>query len=189
MLMALRPEASSLCGWGPQPQPPSPRLSARPLWAIPLHEGDFTSFDLGKTFDAVTCMFSSIGYARTADRLDTAIAVLARHLAPGGVLAVEPWFRKSTIQPGAVRGILVEEEGIVVARTSRWVTVGDDESDLEFSLLVTTPDGSESFTERHVMGLYEPDRYVEAAVKAGLEAEFLTEGSPLGRGMLVGVRR
>ena len=31
MLKALRPEASSLCGWGPQPQPPSPRLSARPL--------------------------------------------------------------------------------------------------------------------------------------------------------------
>ena len=33
---------------------------------VPIHAGDMRSFDLGRTFDAVTCMFSSIGYARDA---------------------------------------------------------------------------------------------------------------------------
>ena len=158
------------------------------LPGIELHEGDFTSFDLARTFDAVTCMFSSIGYANTPEQLDVAIGAFARHLVPGGVMVVEPWFRKSAIQPHVIRGLIVEGDDVVVARTSRWVEVGDDQSDLEFALLVTTTQGTEHLTERHVMGLYEPERYVEAAVKAGLEAEFLPDGSPLGRGMLVAVR-
>ena len=32
------------------------------LPGVELHLGDMTTFDLGRTFDAVTCMFSSIGY-------------------------------------------------------------------------------------------------------------------------------
>jgi SAM-dependent methyltransferase len=61
------------------------------LPGIELHQGDMTTFDLGKTFDAVTCMFSSIGYIGTLDGLDAAIGRMAAHLAPGGVLVVEPW--------------------------------------------------------------------------------------------------
>src|SRR4051812_24592288 len=36
---------------------------------VSLHEGDMTDFDLGKRFEAVVCMFSSIGYVRTEERL------------------------------------------------------------------------------------------------------------------------
>src|SRR3954453_12959074 len=39
-----------------------------------FHEGDMASFDLGKRFDAVVCMFSSIGYAKTQVRLHAEIA-------------------------------------------------------------------------------------------------------------------
>jgi SAM-dependent methyltransferase len=35
------------------------------LPGIPLTHGDMTDFDLGRRFDAVTCLFSSIGYTRT----------------------------------------------------------------------------------------------------------------------------
>ena len=74
------------------------------LPGVTLHQGNFVSFDLGRTFDAVTCMFSSIGYADTPDRLDGAIAAMARHLASGGVLVVEPWFRRSAIVPPGCGG-------------------------------------------------------------------------------------
>jgi len=156
------------------------------LGDVPLHLADFTTLDLGRSFDVVTCLFSSIGYARTPERLDAAIAAMARHLTPGGVLVVEPWFRRSAIVTGLVTGLLREQDDVVVARTSRMVVRGDV-SELEFAYLVTTADGSESFTERHSMGLYEPERYVEAATRAGLDAEFDPAGSPLGRGMLIAV--
>src|SRR5689334_7488828 len=53
-------------------------------------EGDMTAFDLGRRYDAVTCLFGSIGYLRTIDRVRLALACFRRHLASGGVMVVEP---------------------------------------------------------------------------------------------------
>jgi ubiquinone/menaquinone biosynthesis C-methylase UbiE len=36
---------------------------------IRFHQGDMTNFDLGRQFDAIVCLFSSIGYVRTKSRL------------------------------------------------------------------------------------------------------------------------
>src|ERR671923_34446 len=58
---------------------------------VPLHQDDMRDFDLGRRFDAVTCLFSSIGYVLTVEGLTAAVAAMARHLEPGGVLVVEPW--------------------------------------------------------------------------------------------------
>src|SRR3954447_5484559 len=41
---------------------------------VAFHEGDLVEFDLDRRFDAVVCMFSSIGYVRTEERLRSAIA-------------------------------------------------------------------------------------------------------------------
>lgn len=62
------------------------------LPGVPLHLADMTDFDLGSQYDVVTCLFSSIGHVETVDRLGRAAPCLARHLAPGGVLIIEPWF-------------------------------------------------------------------------------------------------
>src|SRR5262245_5760329 len=53
---------------------------------VVFHEGDMAAFDLGRTFDVVTCLFSAIAYVKTADRMASTIACLARHTAPGGVV-------------------------------------------------------------------------------------------------------
>jgi hypothetical protein len=42
-------------------------------------------------FDANSCLFSSIGYLLSAADLNTAVANMAEHLNPCGVLIVEPW--------------------------------------------------------------------------------------------------
>src|ERR687886_1611570 len=47
---------------------------------VPLHEGDMRDFDLGRRFDAVTCLFSSIGYMQTVEELEGAVTAMARHL-------------------------------------------------------------------------------------------------------------
>jgi SAM-dependent methyltransferase len=160
--------------------------------AIPLHVADYTDFDLGRSFDAVTCLFSSIGYADTPERLDSAVANTAHHLSPGGVLVVEPWLRPGMISPPYLRTLVAEGEDMVVMRTTRHLFEGDepprDRSTMEFTYLVTTMEGSRTFTETHVMGLYPAERYVEAADKAGLDAEFDDQGTALGRGLLIGVR-
>jgi ubiquinone/menaquinone biosynthesis C-methylase UbiE len=159
------------------------------LPGISLHEVDFTDFDLGRTFDAVTCLFSSIGYAHTPERLDAAIASMARHLSPGGVLVVEPWLAPDRVRPPWVRLVAHEDEDWVMARTSRMHYDPDTGiSDMEFTYVFTTMEGSEVFTEHHVMGVRPPERYVAAAARVGLRAEFDPVGTYLERGLLIGVR-
>lgn len=156
---------------------------------IPLHQADYTDFDLGRTYDAVTCMFSSIGYAHTPERLDAAMAAMGRHLAPGGVMVVEPWLRPHMIEPPFLRAVTAEEEDVVVLRTTRHrYDEAAGISDMEFAYVVTTPEGSEFFTEHHLMGVFPAERYVEAMERAGLEAEFIEGGTEIGRGLAIGVQ-
>jgi SAM-dependent methyltransferase len=151
---------------------------------VPLHEGDMADFDLGKRFDAVVCMFSSIGYVRTAERLRSAVASMARHLEPGGVLIVEPWLSPEVWADRHVGAVFVDEPELKIAR----MNVGQREGDVsifEFEYLVGTPNGLERFNERHELGLFTVEQHLEAFRAAGLEADHDPEG-PMGRGLYIG---
>jgi SAM-dependent methyltransferase len=150
---------------------------------VQLHEGDMASFDLGKRFDAVVCMFSSIGYVRTEDRLRSAIASMARQLEPGGVLVVEPWLSPEVWLDRHVGAVFVDEPELKIAR----MNVAEREGTVSmfvFEYLVGTPDGIERFSEPHELGLFRVEQYLEAFRAAGLEADHDPEG-PMGRGLYI----
>jgi len=67
------------------------QLAASRLPGVPLHPGDMRDFDLGERFDVVTCLGSSIAWMTTDADMRRAVANMARHLHPGGVLLIEPW--------------------------------------------------------------------------------------------------
>jgi SAM-dependent methyltransferase len=153
---------------------------------VAFHEGDMTGFDLGRTFDAVTCLFSSIGYATTTDELGRAVAAMAGHLGPGGVLVVEPWLSPDAWLDRHVSAIFVDEPALKIARISTNARDGR-RSMIGFHYLVGTPEGVEHFTEEHELGLFTTDEYLDAFRAAGLQAEHDPQG-PMGRGLYVCVR-
>jgi SAM-dependent methyltransferase len=148
-----------------------------------FYEGDMAGFDLGRTFDAVVCMFSSIGYVQTEERLRTAIASMARHLGPGGVLVVEPWLTPDIWQDSHVGAVFVDRPELKIARMNVAGRRGDL-SVVDFHYLVATPDGVEHFTEPHELGLFTVEQHLRAFRAAGLAAEHDPEG-PMGRGLYV----
>jgi SAM-dependent methyltransferase len=148
-----------------------------------FHQGDMADFDLGRSFDAVVCMFSSIGYVRTEERLRSALAAMARHLQPGGVLVVEPWLSPDVWQDRHVGGDFVDEPKLKIARMNAARRDGDV-SVVDFHYLVATPAGVEHFTELHELGLFTVEQHLAAFRAAGLEAEHDPEG-PMGRGLYV----
>jgi SAM-dependent methyltransferase len=150
---------------------------------VRFHQGDMAAFDLGKRFDAVVCMFSSIGYVKTEDRLHSAIASMARHLAPGGLLVVEPWLTPEAWVDGHVSGAFVDEPELKIARMGLPQREGTV-SVLDLEYLVATPDGVERFSERHELGLFTVEQYLEAFRAAALEADHDPEG-PMGRGLYI----
>jgi SAM-dependent methyltransferase len=154
--------------------------------SVPLHRADMKELDLGRTFDVVTCLFSSIAYARTPDGLEEAIRRMARHLAPGGVLVVEPFFTPDTFQPGQIWALFVDEPDLKIARMDL-PEVEDGVAIMDFRYLVGTPGGIEHFSERHEAGLFTHRQHLDAFRAAGLDPDHDPEGL-MGRGLYVGVR-
>jgi SAM-dependent methyltransferase len=154
------------------------------LPGVPLHNGDMIRFDLGRRFDAVVCLFSSIGYAGTRENVGRAIATMARHLEPGGVLVVEPWFSPEAWQPGRPHMLTVDQPDLKLARMSRTGRRGDL-STLEFTYVVGTADGVDVFTESHEAVLLTDDQYRDAFAAASLAVEH-DEEALMGRGLYLG---
>ena len=153
------------------------------LPASTVHRGDMRDFALARRFDAVTCLFSSIGYVRTVDGMRRAVRNMARHLAPGGVLVVEPWFFPDAYRPGHLSAQFVDGAELKVARFALSELV-DRVSVLDMHHLVGSASGIESFVERHELGLFTLAEYLDAHARAGLDAHF-EEAGPAGRGLFV----
>lgn len=156
------------------------------LPGVPLHLGDMADFDLGRRFDVVTCLFSSIGYVRTRDRLQAAMRCMAAHLEPGGMLIVEPWFTAAQWRPGTVHGTYIDDPELKIARVSTSL-VRDGLSVFDLHHLIGTPEGTVHIVERHEMGLFEEEEMTAALESTGLEVTYDAYGIS-GRGLYLGRR-
>jgi len=160
-------------------------VARRRLPGVELHIGDMRTFDLPRRYDAVICLFSAIGYMLRREDLDLAMAAMARHLAPGGVLVVEPWFHPDQWFDGHVVADAANDADIAVARVSRSTRDGIL-SRFEFHYAVGRPEGIDTFMEPHVMGLWTVEEYSAAMQSAGLAVEHDPVGL-IGRGLFIGV--
>jgi SAM-dependent methyltransferase len=148
-----------------------------------VHQGDMRDFDLGRRYDVVTCLFSSIGYVGTLDGLRAAFATFRRHVTDGGVVLVEPWLTPEAAQPGPVHVVTAEGEEVTVVRMSLLEVEGRD-SRLRFEYLVGREDGIQHLRETHALGLFTVEETLEAFAAAGLAADHDPQGLS-GRGLYV----
>lgn len=156
-------------------------IARRRCPGVPFHQGDLVDFDLGRTFDVVLCLFSSIGYAKTVARMQQAVQTMARHLRPGGLLVVEPWLTPEVFETGRFDARFVDEPDLKIARITTTSLEGTL-SIIDFHYLVGTSDGVAHFTERHEVGLFTHDEYLDAFRDAGISVDFDPDGF-MGRGL------
>jgi SAM-dependent methyltransferase len=149
-----------------------------------FHEGDMTAFDLGRRFDVITCLFSSVAYVVTLEKLRRALSCIVAHLEPGGVVIIEPWFTPESYWEGHVAANYLDEPDLKVAWMYRQECDGGV-SVLPIHYLVATTEGIEAFTERHYLGLFTHEEYLTAMAEAGLQVTFDPDG--FGRGLYVGI--
>ena len=133
-----------------------------------FHVGNMLDFDLGKQFDVVTCLFSSIGYVKTVPNMKRAVANMSCHLKPGGVLIIEPWFAPEDWNPKDVYATFIDQPELKIAR----INISERDGLISFFIfhyLVGTPKGVEYFQERHELGLFTTDEYKLAFLDCDLE--------------------
>ncbi|MBV6452753.1 MAG: dTDP-3-amino-3,6-dideoxy-alpha-D-glucopyranose N,N-dimethyltransferase [Anaerolineales bacterium] len=151
---------------------------------IRFFQGDMIDFNLNRRFDAITCLFSSIGYAKTKVNLRKAIKSMTRHLRDGGVLLVEPWFSPQQWNVGHVHPLHADKPELKVTRVSISGRKGNI-STLDFHYLVGSMQGIEHFTEHHELGLFTHADYMKSFRAAGLEVLHDKKGLD-GRGLYIG---
>jgi len=145
---------------------------------------DMMEFSLGKTYDVVLCLFSSIGYAKTINSVVKALHCFRRHLKPDGIIVVEPWFTPASWNPdGRVHLLTAETPEGKICR----MNISEDDGSLSFinfHYLLGTSGGVEHFTERHELGLFSVENMKKAFELANLAVSFDEDGLT-GRGLYV----
>lgn len=156
------------------------------LPGLPFHEADMAEFSLGRSYDVVISLFSSIGYARTVARLNRTIRAMADHAREGGLVIVEPWLGPESYRAGIPHAVFVDQPELKIARMDV-SQVEDRVSILEFHYLVASKEGVEGFTERHELGLFTQAEYLSAFEAAHLDPTYDPPGLD-GRGLYLGVK-
>jgi SAM-dependent methyltransferase len=144
---------------------------------------DMCELDLGRRYDVVMCLFSSIGYVRTPDRVTRAIGRFRDHLEPGGVIVVEPWFPPGVMTHGYTSTDVGERGGLRVVRRAR-TEIDGRLSRLLFEYDITQNGHTRHASEVHELGLFTLEEMSAAFEANGLVVEYDPKGL-IGRGLYV----
>lgn len=162
-------------------------VARKRLPGVPLHVTDMRTLDLGRTFDAVTCLFSSIGYITDPSEMRSTVGRFARHVAPGGVLVLDGWLRPGEWQDHRrPEPEVARDDDVMVVRLGFSRREGNI-TKLDMHHLVWTDAGIEHFSESHELALTSTDDYVSAVEAAGLSARVHPNYMP-GRDRVVGTK-
>ena len=172
----------------------SPEMLAVARRAVPrarFVRGRMPRFDLHQQYDVVTCLFSAIGYVRDERTLRATIGTFARHLAPGGLLIVEPWLTPSLWTPGPVHLSTVPSRQTPIARMNTSIT-RRGRSLMDMHYLVGDGERIRHWVERHDMGLFSVRQTKAAFRAAGLSVQRIPSGfygpTHTERGLYLGIR-
>ncbi|MFI1169771.1 class I SAM-dependent DNA methyltransferase [Streptomyces sp. NPDC020801] len=153
-----------------------------------LHAGDMRTFAVNRAFDVITCMFGAIGYTTTQAELAATLRRFARHLNPGGTVAVDPWWFAENYAEGHVSGDVVTVDGRTVARVSHSARE-DGACRMEVHYIVADAvAGVRHFAESHRISLFTRQQYQTAFAAAGFDVDYVA-GLNAGRGLFIGSLR
>ena len=142
---------------------------------------DMADFDLGRRYDVVMCLFSSIGYLKTLEKVRRALTAFKRHTKNDGLVIVEPWFTPDTWHAGRTSMVTVDLPQLKVCRMNITEQEGTV-SKFMFHYLVGDSSGVRHFTEPHELGLFTTEEMLACFREAGLAVSYDEKGIS-GRGL------
>ena len=148
------------------------KIAKKKLHGIKLIKGDMAKINLGKQFDVVLCLFSSIGYAKNYKNLERTIKNFSRHLKKGGILIISPWFGEKNFKPGRNVGTYGDDNikiaRIYVAEKDKGVSI------LNLYFLISEKGKDVKYVkDRHELGLFERGKFLKIMKKNCLKSKII----------------
>lgn len=149
---------------------------------------DMVDFNLHRKYDVILCLFSSIGYVITMEKMVSTLKCFNEHLKDDGLVMVEPWFTPDTWYNGKLHMITYNRDDIKVCRMNMSESNGKL-SIINFHYLIGTEDkGVRHFEERHVLTMFSKEEMLKAFEEAKFEISYDEQGL-IGRGMYFGTKK
>ncbi|MFB6246763.1 MAG: class I SAM-dependent methyltransferase [Candidatus Pacearchaeota archaeon] len=148
---------------------------------------DMKSFSMNKKFDAITCLFSSIGYVENRQELRKTIENFSNHLKEGGALVIEPLFTKDTF-PKNFRHLRCYDGDSV--KLSRLLKANFKGNYVFLDSYYTLSEGKskqvKQWHDRHRLFLFTQKELLKILEEAGFKAKYRKKGLS-GRGLFVAI--
>lgn len=154
---------------------------------VPFHLGNMIDFRLDERFDAVVCLYGSIGFVRTVENLRAALRRIAAHLRPGGVALITPWGTTETFEECLVVDA-IDRPDLKIARMEQVRRKGPKLVEVTFHHLLGSGADVEYHTQAVELGLFSREEYVAAVTDAGLELVEEYVGADVRGGAFLGRR-
>lgn len=129
-------------------------------------EGDMRQLKIGKKFDAVLCLFSSIAYNPSYGELEQTLKNFYYHLKEDGILVFDNAFWKETFVRGHSTVNTVDEENLKLARFSN-SQVTEKNLKIVFTYLIKENERLDFDIDEHVLGILEIKKVKKLMEKLG----------------------
>lgn len=154
---------------------------------IDFHLGDMVSFRLNRNYDALVCLYGSIGFVRIVERLYEALFTFSTHLKPGGILCITPWSTKEEFEPKIVVDA-IKHPHVRITRMENVKRKSPNLVEVDFHHLVGQNGKVTYYTQSMEIGLFSKQQYQDAINRANLELKEYYQGQDMPMGIFVALK-
>jgi ubiquinone/menaquinone biosynthesis C-methylase UbiE len=165
------------------------KIARKNAKGVTFKEADMKTLKLGKQFDVITCLFSSIGYVRNHSNLERTIRNFSKHLKKGGLALIEPSHANSVYVKGEPRITIYDGKDAKIARINV-PKIRQATAVLNMHILIAERGkDAKYFIDRHELGLFGINNTLSIMKDAGLKSKYLKNGLMPGREIFVGIKK
>jgi ubiquinone/menaquinone biosynthesis C-methylase UbiE len=165
------------------------KIARKNAKGVTFKEADMKTLRLGKQFDVIICLLSSIGYVKTAANLEKTIRNFSKHLKKGGLALIEPSHAKSVYVSGEPRITTYNGKDARIARVN-FTKIRQATAVLNMHILIADRGkDAKYFVDRHELGLFGVNNTLRIMKAAGLKSKYLKNGLMPGRELFVGIKK
>lgn len=152
-----------------------------------FHAGNLIDFQLDAEFDAMVCLYGSIGFVRTVENLQACMRRIAAHLRPGGVVLITPWSTVEDFQDAIVVDA-ADRPDWKIARMEQVRLKEPNIVEVTFHHLLGQNNEVSYHRQSMEIGLFTREEYTSAMTDAGLEVVEEYTGTDVRGGAYIGKR-
>jgi ubiquinone/menaquinone biosynthesis C-methylase UbiE len=165
------------------------KIARKKVTGVTFKQAEMARFRLRKRFDVITCLYGGISYALNITELQKTLDNFGRHLKPGGVVIIEPYFTSKQLKPNRPKLSIIETEDIKIARVSLSKRKRNLASRKMIIAIVDKKKGVFSFEDHRDVALFGVDQILSNMESADFETTHIKNGITQEFDLYIGVKR